>query len=97
MAFYSSKKWKRCRNEYSKSAQHLCERCLRRGIVKPGEIVHHKIEITPENISDPSITLSYDNLELLCRDCHAEVHKPGIKARRFSIGKNGEVIIDGIL
>ena len=60
-----------------------------------GEIVHHKIELTPENIDDPGITLNWDNLELLCRFCHSEVHDVRKKSRRFSIGPNGEVIIDG--
>jgi 5-methylcytosine-specific restriction endonuclease McrA len=48
----------------------LCVRCGR-----PGEIVHHKIHLTPQNINDPSIALGEDNLELLCRDCHAIVHE----------------------
>lgn len=73
----------------------MCERCLRRGILTHGEIVHHKIELTPENIDDPGITLNWDNLELLCRFCHAEVHDQRKNCRRFSIGPNGEVIIDG--
>lgn len=40
----------------------------------PGEIVHHKTHITPENVGDPSVTLAFDNLELLCRACHADEH-----------------------
>ena len=73
--FYSSKAWQDCRNEYAKRAHYLCENCLRNGIYKPGEIVHHKIELDPVNINKPEITLNFDNLELLCRDCHAEVHE----------------------
>lgn len=72
--FYSSKAWQSCRNEYVKKARGLCENCLRRGIYRPGEIVHHKIELDPININIPEIALNFDNLELLCRDCHAEVH-----------------------
>ena len=74
-AFYSSKVWQECRNEYAKRRGHLCERCLSRGLYVPGIIVHHKIELTPENIDRPDVTLNFDNLELLCRDCHAEVHE----------------------
>lgn len=40
----------------------------------PGEIVHHKVHLTPKNIGDPSVSLSFDNLELVCRDCHAAEH-----------------------
>jgi len=73
--FYSSKQWQNCRNEYAKSARYLCENCLRHGIYKPGEIVHHKIELDPINIEKPEVALNFDNLELLCRDCHAKMHE----------------------
>lgn len=73
--FYSSKAWQSCRNEYVKSVHHLCENCLRQGIYRPGEIVHHKIHIDPLNIEKPEVTLNFDNLELLCRECHSETHK----------------------
>ena len=53
----------------------MCERCLQRGIITPGVIVHHKIHLTPENIMNPSVTLNPANLQLLCRDCHADMHK----------------------
>ena len=65
--FYSSKAWQDCRNEYAKRRHHLCENCLRRGIYRPGTIVHHKIEIDPVTIERPEISLNFDNLELLCR------------------------------
>lgn len=72
--FYSSKQWQDCRNEYARKRHHLCENCLRKGIYRPGEIVHHKIEIDPITIENPEIALKHDNLELLCRECHAQVH-----------------------
>lgn len=72
--FYSSKAWQNCRNEYAQRRAFLCEDCLRRGIYRPGEIVHHKIEIDPVTIERPEIALNFDNLELLCRDCHARRH-----------------------
>ena len=73
-AFYSSKMWQECRNEYAKRVGLLCEDCLRRGIYRPGVIVHHKIEIDPITIEKPEIALNPDNLELLCRECHANRH-----------------------
>ena len=39
-----------------------------------GDIVHHKIRITAENVHDPEITLNFENLELLCRRCHNDEH-----------------------
>jgi len=91
--FYSSATWQACREEYAKSQRYLCEECLRRGIYRPGDIVHHKIELTPANIENPEITLSFDNLELLCRDCHAEAHKERSKGKRYYIDDGGTVKI----
>ena len=103
--FYDSMAWRNTREAYAVSVHHLCERCLSKGILKPGEIVHHKIELTPENIDDPRISLSFDNLEMVCRDCHAELHhaeegwsalnekKRQAKAanERFVVGENGKI------
>ena len=74
VAFYHSKAWKNTRDAYFRSVHGLCERCKKRGVIKSGAIVHHKRHLTPENISDPSVTLNFDNLELLCRECHAIEH-----------------------
>lgn len=87
--FYSSKQWQDCRNEYIRQRHYLCEDCLRRGIYKPGVIVHHKIHLDPINVNDPSIALNPENLELLCRECHAAAH--GKKPKRFKVGPNGEI------
>ena len=67
-SFYKSKAWQHTRSEYAASVGGLCEACLRKGLYKAGEIVHHKKELTPDNITDPTVALSWDNLELLCRD-----------------------------
>lgn len=89
-AFYSSKAWKETRKAYAKSKGGLCELCLAKGIYKAGEIVHHKTHITPTNINDPTITLSFDNLQLVCRDCHAQIHDK--KKRRYKLDELGRII-----
>ena len=92
--FYHSQSWKRCSANYKKSKGGLCENCLRKGIYQPGEIVHHKIHhVTPENVENPEVTLSYTNLELLCRKCHAEEHGEmyGHDRRRYKV-EDGRVI-----
>ena len=89
-SFYKSKTWQKTRDAYMRKVGGLCEECWRRGIVKPGEIVHHKTHVTPENINDPNITLSFDNLELLCRDCHGKEHDD--KKRRYKLDEMGRVI-----
>lgn len=88
--FYKSRRWRECREAYSGHAGHLCELCLKKGLIVPGAIVHHKIPLTPENINDPTITLSFDNLLLVCRDCHAQLHDGA--ERRYKVDELGRVI-----
>ena len=87
--FYKSKTWQECREAYAKSQGYLCEDCLRKGLINHGVIVHHIIELTPENITDPRVTMNWENLKLVCRKCHAEEHN----GKRYLIGENGEIII----
>ena len=88
--FYSSQAWNNCRAAYMNQVNHLCERCLRNGLIVPAEIVHHKIELTPSNILNPDITLNFNNLEAVCRDCHSDIHKR--REKRFKIMEDGRVI-----
>ena len=87
-SFYKSKQWQDTRNAYASSVGGLCERCKAKGIINAGEIVHHKIHITPDNINDPCITLDWNNLMLVCRDCHGELHAQG---KRYSVDALGRV------
>lgn len=88
--FYKSSEWKTCRANYAASRKGLCEVCLKKGKYKPGEIVHHKVHITPGNITDPNITLSFNNLMLVCRDCHADLHKGYEK--RYKVDELGRIM-----
>lgn len=73
-AFYHSKKWKKCRSVYIAHRMSvdggMCEKCHK----KLGQIVHHKTYIDELNIDNPDITLSIDNLEYVCLDCHNLEH-----------------------
>ncbi len=88
-AFYRSQAWKNTRTAYYKSQRGMCERCMselasgQRTLheVNAGVIVHHKKHINPNNINDPHITLSFDNLELLCEEHHNKEHKSKYKKR----------------
>jgi len=89
--FYRSTPWEKCRTEFRKAKGGLCERCLARGIINAGSKknplqVHHKIRLTPENLNDPSITLNWDNLELLCKDCHKAEHRRKTDMRTDAFG-----------
>lgn len=86
-AFYFSKSWQQCRDAYLISQQNICERC---GDI--AKIVHHKTYLTPNNISNPYITLSFDNLEALCQECHNKEHHSSRETRRYSFDADGNVI-----
>lgn len=93
--FYESMAWRRTRKAYTAYVGGLCESCWAEGIAKPGEIVHHKIPLTPENINDTGVTLNYDNLMLVCRDCHAKEHADLFpRKRRYRLDELGRVIFD---
>ena len=87
--FYSSKAWQHCREGYRKSKQGLCEQCLKAGRIEAGIIVHHKVHISPNNIHIPEVTLNYDNLELLCRQCHSNMHTG--KVKRYKVDAVGRI------
>lgn len=89
--FYSSYAWKQTRKAYAKSKGGLCERCLEFGIITPGTSVHHIIALTDDNVSDPTISLSFDNLMLLCDNCHYSVEGKKIE-RRYLVDEFGKVI-----
>lgn len=87
---YKSKQWQRTREAYLKQAGGLCEVCLKKGLIRPGEIVHHIVHLTPENIENPEVTLAFANLQLLCREHHAEAHDR--RERRYTIDECGRVV-----
>ena len=85
--FYSSQTWRDCRDSYKRSKRGLCESCLERGIYTAGAQVHHKIHLSPQNINDPNITLSWDNLQLLCAECHKRIHSKNQRFRYDDCGR----------
>lgn len=86
-AFYDGSAWRQTRRAYLNSRHGLCERC--------GEvacIVHHKTHLTAQNMADTDITLGWDNLQALCRDCHAVVHGYSVCAAGVAFDENGNVV-----
>ena len=69
-AFYASAAWKKARRTYIAHRIEvdggLCEECHE----ALGYIVHHRKELTPENINDINVTLDPSNIEYVCKDCH---------------------------
>lgn len=89
--FYKSAQWQKCRNAYLKSKGGLCEDCYKEGKITPAEEVHHTIFLTPNNINDPNVTLNFNNLVCLCRECHKKRH--GARQRRYDVDEFGRVTI----
>ena len=88
-SFYQSKAWKDTRKAYFIYKFGVCERCG-----KPGEIVHHQHYLTKKNINDPSVTLNFANLELLCQKCHnfEHMHTSNIGQKGLGFDENGNLI-----
>ena len=88
--FYKSTAWVNCRNSYMSKVGGLCEKCKEKGRIVPAEEVHHKTWLNPRNLNDPSITLNYDNLIALCRECHRREHN-GREEPRYIVDELGRV------
>lgn len=70
---------------------YVCVDCMKKNKLTAAEEVHHITELTPENITDPAITLNPNNLVSLCRECHKERHEA--RQRRYKIDERGNVEI----
>ncbi len=94
-AFYDSKQWRHCRKSFIAYRiavdGGLCELCHDR----LGYIVHHKRMLTPDNINDPNTTLSFRNLQYVCKECHDNIEGHGINNKggeRIEFDCNGDPI-----
>ena len=87
-SFYKSTAWERTRAAFLTSKHWACERCG-----NPATVAHHKVHLSPRNINNPQVSLSWDNLEALCVNCHAEVHR---KVQPMRFDANGDPIPPGV-
>ena len=71
---YHTSEWERVRQAAWARDHGLCVECRKRGRVTVAEIVHHIDELTPANVNDPAKAYGIDNLECVCRECHARLH-----------------------
>ena len=69
--FYNSGKWRKCSKAFAASKFYMCEKC---GRPAKHYIVHHIKPLDQNNIGNPEITMSWDNLMLLCHACHQAIH-----------------------
>lgn len=91
-AFYKSKAWQDARDYALMRDVYLCSRCGRLA-----EEVHHIIRLTPQNISDPAVTINPDNLECLCRECHQAEHANDRNGREPDFTDKYVFTADGLL
>ena len=88
-AFYKSRAWRTVRAQALRRDHYTCADCYGRA-----EEVHHGIELTPENINDPSIALNIDLLTSLCHNCHTKRTKgdTGDVEAGYCFDEKGQVI-----
>lgn len=94
--FYNSIAWRKCRDAYSQSVNGLCEICLSKGKLTVGQEVHHKIPLTLDNVNDPNIALNWDNLQLLCFECHQGIthNRQPILREGLAFDDKGNIIVN---
>lgn len=95
--FYKSPEWRKCRESYIAKRKAIdggmCETCHER----LGYYVHHKVLLTPDNITDPMVTLNHDLLEYACKHCHDRKEGHFLdggerKEKRFLFDESGQPI-----
>ena len=68
--FYNTREWHELRERKRRAEHFECERCRSKGIHSQAYTVHHRKYLR----KFPELAMSYDNLELLCEQCHYEEH-----------------------
>jgi len=73
---YQDRRWKALR-ELKCQNNPVCEECIKKGIYKQVEEVHHIIpwESGTTKEEQESLAFDYDNTKSLCIDCHKEAHR----------------------
>ena len=86
--FFPSAAWIRTSKAYAASKFFICEQF---GQPAKKYVVHHKRHLTPNNINNPMVALAWDNLQLLCTECHYTIHKAK-NSRKVFFDERGQVI-----
>lgn len=79
-AFYTSTQWQRFRDRYIaeravKDNGWTCDMCGQTIDNAEDITLHHKVELTPDNVNDVMISLNPDNIQQVHRACHNKHHK----------------------
>lgn len=87
--FYGRKDWRDLSYTLKIARGGKCERCGFTAVEKEDWkklIGHHKTELTEANVSNPTISLNPDEVEIICMDCHNKEH------RRFGYRKQVYIV-----
>ena len=102
--FYKTKAWKDNRRAFALDRNCICERCGRAVYVtgindylpkarRLRYVVHHKEYLNDSNYLDDNISLDWNNLELLCIECHNQEHSKGGAIRDgLFFDENGNIV-----
>ena len=79
--FYKTDDWEELRDEVMRDAHYECQHCLKKGIYKRAEMVHHINEVRKRpdlaltrEFVDPITNEKRINLVALCNSCHELEH-----------------------
>ena len=85
---YNSKAWRDLRRRLIIEAQYKCTICGANHLLDPHHLIgHHQCVLTPNNVNDPAISLNPDNVEIICKQCHDQMHQ------RFGFNNNRNVYL----
>lgn len=75
MAVYNSRRWRALRISHLKTHP-LCQICEGRGLITPGQDVHHVVSFMTASDPGERRRLAFDpsNLLTVCDRCHNELH-----------------------
>lgn len=71
-AVYKDPRWEYCRQAVINRDRDICYFCGK--LITKRRTIHHIIEITKDNFSDPMIAFNLDNLVECHADCHDQHH-----------------------
>ena len=74
--FYGTKAWQDLRMVRIMQEHGHCQRCGKDFSDDLSQLIaHHKEHLTPQTLSKPDIALNPDNVEIVCKKCHAYYHE----------------------
>ena len=73
--FYCSKPWRDLSYNLKIKVDGKCARCGETLVDFSKLIGHHTVELTEDNVDDPSISLNPELIEVICDKCHNKEHR----------------------